>query len=165
MTGDIFLKWLKIVKFVKQSKEKNVLLLVDDHGSHKDLNVLTFAKQHGILIFCFPPHRTHIQPLDVSFYGPLRTYYNQQLNDWLRNHPGRVITHYQVAGIFKVAYNKAATIENAEKGLSSTEICPFNDKLFPEWMFCPSEVTDIDINDRSRTLQPSELELERRRRR
>jgi hypothetical protein len=52
----------------------------------------------------------------------VHTMYNQQLNDWLRNHPGRVITHYQVAGIFKVAYNKAGTIENSEKKFSSTEI-------------------------------------------
>ncbi|KAJ3655894.1 hypothetical protein Zmor_015002 [Zophobas morio] len=158
MTGDIFLKWLKhFVKYAKPTEEEQILLLVDGHGSHKDLNVLNYAKHHGIIMFCFPPHCTHrVQPLDVSFYGPLTSFYNQELISWLRNHPGRVITHYQVAEIFKTAYNKSATIENAEKGFAATGIYPFNSEVFPDWMFTPSEVTNVDLSDNETSSQGTE---------
>ncbi|KAJ3661556.1 hypothetical protein Zmor_005947 [Zophobas morio] len=109
------------------------------------------------IMFCFPPHCTHrVQPLDVSFYGPFTSFYNQELISWLRNHPGRVIIHYQVAEIFKTAYNKSATIENAEKGFAATGIYPFNSEVFPDWMFTPSEVTNVDLSDNETSSQRTE---------
>lgn len=145
MNNELFLKWLKhFVKFVKPSVDEKVLLLVDGHSSHKSLEVLTFAKENGIVLFCFPPHCTHrVQPLDVSFYSPLRSFYNQELTTWLKNHPGRTVTHFQVAEIFNAAYMKAATIKNATSGFASTGISPLNPDVFPEWMFSASDVTNI----------------------
>lgn len=66
-------------------------LVVDGHISHKGIESLTFAKEHGIIMVCLPPHCTHrMQPLDVSFYGPLKTYFNQEVSTWLKSHAGRV---------------------------------------------------------------------------
>lgn len=146
MNAEIFVKWLKhFVKYVKPSQEKKVLLLLDGHSSHKSLDALVYAKENGIIIFCFPPHCTHrVQPLDVSFYSPLVAYYNQELTNWLKNHPGRVITHFQVGTLFNNAYIKSATIQNALKGFSATGIAPFNPDVFPDWMFAAAEVTDIE---------------------
>lgn len=148
MNAEVFVKWLRhFVKFVKPSPEKPVLLLLDGHSSHKSLEVFTYAKESGIILFCFPPHCTHrVQPLDVSFYGPLTAYYNQELNNWLRNHPGRTVTHFQVAEIFKSAYIKSATVQNAQHGFAKTGICPYNANIFPEHMFAPAEVTNIVQN-------------------
>lgn len=145
MNSEVFLKWLNhFVKFAKPTVENKVLLLVDGHSSHKSLEVITFAKENGVVLFCFPPHCTHrVQPLDVSFYSPLRTFYNQELTTWLKNHPGRTVTHFQVAEIFNPAYMKAATVKNATSGFSATGICPLNPNIFPEWMFSPADVTDI----------------------
>lgn len=147
MNADIFLKWLKhFVKFVKPNLEKQVLLLLDGDSSHKSLNVIEFVKQSGVLLCCFPPHCTHrVQPQDVSFYCPLKTYYNQKLNNWLSNLPGRTITHYQLATLFLDAYLKAATLKNAQSGFASTGICAFNANVFPDHMFAPAEVTDIPV--------------------
>lgn len=144
MNGDLFLKWMKyFVKRVQPSQEQKVLLLLDGHSSHKNLEVLRYAKLNNVIIFCLPPHCTHrAQPLDVSFYSPLTTYYNQELSLWIRNHPGRIVTHYQVAQLFNNAYVKAATLKNAQSGFSATGIFPFNPNIFPEWMFDPALVTD-----------------------
>ncbi|KAG1663595.1 hypothetical protein GQR58_020325 [Nymphon striatum] len=46
-----------------------------------------------------------IQPLDVSFMKPLMTYYTQKVEKWFRNHPGRVVTTFQSAGLFSGAYD------------------------------------------------------------
>lgn len=159
MNSEVFLKWLQhFVKFVKPSTEKKVLLLVDGHSSHKSLEVITYAKEHGIVLFCFPPHCTHrVQPLDVSFYAPLRSFYNQELSSWLKNHPGRTVTHFQVAEILNLAYMKAATIKNATSGFSSTGISPFNANIFPDWMFSPADVTDIPYEGDNQNEQNTEI--------
>lgn len=149
MNSDIFPKWLKhFAKYAKPSKQNKVLLLLDGHTSHKSLDALVFAKENGIILFCFPPHCTHrVQPLDVSFFGPLNAYYNQELTNWLKGHPGRVVTHFQVASLFNAAYIKAATIPNALSGFSATGIAPFNDNIFPDWMFAAAEVTNAEEDD------------------
>lgn len=95
INSEIFVKWLQhFVKHVKPSKDDRVLLLLDGHSSHKHFEAQLFAKENGIILFCFPSHCTHrIQLLDISFFGPLTTYYNQQMTMWLKSHPGRVVTH------------------------------------------------------------------------
>ena len=82
--------------------------------------------------------------MDVSFYRPLVSYYNQELTNWLKNQPRRVITYYKVASLFNAAYIKAATIPTALSGFS---ISPFNDSSFPDWMFAAAEVTDNKENE------------------
>lgn len=150
MTADSFFLWLEhFQKFVKASPESKVLLLLDGHTSHKSLKALTFAKNNGIIILCFPAHCTHrMQPLDVCFYGPLKTFYNQECAVWLKNHPGRVITQNQIGELFTSAYGKAATIKNATSGFLNTGICPFNPNIFPDEFFEPADTTD-------RSLEPS----------
>lgn len=149
MNGEVFLKWLQhFVKYTKPSPQNKVLLLLDGHSSHKNIDVLTYAKENGIVIFCFPPHCTHrLQPLDVSFFGPLNTFYNQELNSWLKSHPGRTVTHYQVTGIFKEAYLRAATVKNGQSGFASTGIFPLNENVFPDWMFAPANVTENELTE------------------
>lgn len=129
MTGDIFIKWPKhFVKPTKPTKEDKVLLFLDGHGTHKGLEVLSYSKGNGIILFCFPAHYTHrVQPLDVTFYSPLTTYYNKELNTWLKNHPGRTVTHYQVAGIFQEAYLRTATVSTAVSGFVKTGIHHFSE--------------------------------------
>lgn len=102
MTTEIFVKWLHhFQSFVKASRDAKVLLIVDGHASHKSLGALNFAKENGIEMVCLPPHCTHrMQPLDVCFYGPLKTYFNQEISVWLRSHPGRVVTALQIGYLF-----------------------------------------------------------------
>ncbi|KAJ3659805.1 hypothetical protein Zmor_011473 [Zophobas morio] len=146
MTGPVFLQWLDhFVKYVKPSPEDKILLILDGHGSHKSLEVLEFTKKHGIILFCLPPHTTHrLQPLDVTFYSSLTNYYNIELEKWLKNHPGRVVTHFQVASILKKAYAQAATISTAENGFYQTGIIPLNPDIIPDWMYAAAEPTNIE---------------------
>ena len=75
INGDLFLWWLKFfVSRVKPSKEESVLLVVDNHASHRTIDVLEYANEHSIIMLSVPPHTTHrLQPLDKSVYGPLGT--------------------------------------------------------------------------------------------
>jgi hypothetical protein len=138
------LKWVAhFIRFAKPSPENKVLLLLHGHASHKHLSVLEKAKEYGIILFCFPVHCTHrCQPLDTGFFGPLQVYYNQQIRLWLKAHPGRVVTHLQVAGIFCEAYLKAALPSTAIKAFQRTGIFPYNPDIFEDWMFAAAETTN-----------------------
>ncbi|KAH1021752.1 hypothetical protein HUJ04_011237 [Dendroctonus ponderosae] len=59
--------------------EDPVLLLLDNHSSHCSLNTYNFCKERGMILLTIPPHTSHrVQPLDVTFYGPLKTAYNSE---------------------------------------------------------------------------------------
>ena len=64
--------------------------------------------------------------LDVWFFCPLQILnYDQEIQIWLRQHPGKVATHFQVAGLLNNAYLKSATSANAVHAFAKTGIYPF----------------------------------------
>lgn len=96
MTTEIFPKWLSHFKeYAKPSETNEVLLLLDGHSSHKNIEVLEYAKKNHILLFRFPPHCPHrVQHLHVSFFGPLTTFYIQSIGTWMLQNPGRTVNHF-----------------------------------------------------------------------
>lgn len=82
--------------------------------------------------------------------------YTQAIETWLRQHPGRQVTMYQVAELFKIAYFKSATAQNAANGLRKTGIYPVNRHVFADHEFAPSDVTNIhqQENEQRQDQQP-----------
>lgn len=90
--------WMKQPEFVlfmrhfinhsRSSKQQQTLLLIDKHQSHLSVEALDMAAEYGVTILSFPPHCSHkMQPLDVSVYGPVKTYYEQKCRVYERLHP------------------------------------------------------------------------------
>lgn len=155
--SEIFVEWLNhFISSVKPKKEDPVLLLLDGHTTHtKNLPLIETARENGVIILSFPPHCTHrLQPLDVSVMSPLSTYYSQEVNTWLRNNPGRVVTQFQLAKLFGAAYCKTATIQNAVSGFSKTGIFPTNRNVFSEADFAAAETTEIHQTTPSTSTPP-----------
>ena len=144
MSSDIFLQWLKhFVAFVRPSKTAPVLLLLDNHSSHLQLETLNFAKDNYVEMLSFPPHCSHkLQPLDRTVYGPLKNFYNQACDDWMSVNPGKAITEFEVAELFQVAYARAGTVRNAIQGFKVTGIWPFNSQIFEDEEFAPAKTTE-----------------------
>jgi hypothetical protein len=76
---------------VKLSKKDPTILALDGHCSHlRNMQVIDHAWE--MLIFCLPLHSTpKLQPLGVFFMQPLKTYYAQELEIWLKNHPKELL--------------------------------------------------------------------------
>lgn len=74
--------------------------------------------------------------------GPLSKFYSQEIKTWLQNNPGRVVTQFQIAKLFGVAYEKAATLETAASGFRKTGIYPTDANIFGESDFAPAETTE-----------------------
>jgi hypothetical protein len=76
-----------------------------------------------------------MQTLDKAFMGPLKTFYCQEIEKWLRSHPGRVVTVYQIGELFGNAYKRAATSEIAANGFQATGLFPCDKNIFRPYDF------------------------------
>ena len=72
----LFRDWLENHFITHAVASRPLLLLLDGHSSHYELEMLKLAKANGVIIFCLPPHTTHeSQPLDASVFGPLKRHW------------------------------------------------------------------------------------------
>lgn len=142
-------------KFTRCSTENPILLILDNHVSHRTLDVLTFCRANGIHVLSFPPHCSHrLQPLDVSVFSPFKTATNQLCSDWILNHPGRQMRVSDLPPVFARALEIGATERNIKSGFRATGIYPFDRQIFQDIDFLPSKTTDrpyIPSDNRSST--------------
>jgi hypothetical protein len=134
----IFVRWLRhFIEHVRPSVEKKVLLLVDGHTTHtRNLEAIELAKENGIVLLQLPAHTTHrLQPLDVGFFGPLLTHYDEAVRKFLVRNPGSPVTQIHVCGLVNEAYQKCATIEIGSNSFRSCGIWPINKNVFPREEF------------------------------
>lgn len=93
------------VKFVRPSKERSVLLVLDNHESHLSIEALDYFKANGVCVLSFPPHCSHrLQPLDRTVFGPFKKFYNSFVDSWMTNNPGKTMTIYDIPGIITSAW-------------------------------------------------------------
>jgi transposase-like protein len=149
MTSKTFFAFMKhFVKHARCTKEKPVLVLLDNHESHISIPVLDFAKSNGIHILTFYPHTSHkMQPLDRTVFGPLKNYYNKACDSWMISNPGKPISIYEIAGFVGYAFPMAMTPKNIQNGFRVTGIWPYNCDVFRDDEFESSYVTDRPVND------------------
>ena len=98
------------IKHTKCSKDRPVILILDNHNSHISLETIDLSKENGVTLLTLPPHCSHkLQPLDRSVYGPFKTFYNQAANAFIVSHPGKTITIYDLAELVGKADEQALT--------------------------------------------------------
>ncbi|KAF2904072.1 hypothetical protein ILUMI_02106 [Ignelater luminosus] len=112
---EIPFKWLKhFATHVNVSVENPVLLVMDNHSSHSSFPSYLFCREKGIHIVSIPPHTSHrLQPLDLTFYGPLKTAFNKERDLFMNTRGCQKITPYDLAGLFNKAYGRVSTLERS----------------------------------------------------
>ena len=81
-------------------KTRPVLLLLDGHSSHFTPEAIKVAAENEIVLFCLPPNATHIaQPLDVSFFGPLKKHWYNVCHTFMTDNPGKVVTKFHFCSL------------------------------------------------------------------
>lgn len=90
-----------------------------------------------------PPHTTHrLQPLDVSVFGQIKTFYSRTCENYMISHPRSVISEAHIASLFVEAYVKGENMHNAISGFKSCGIKPFNRNIFGEHDFTAAATTE-----------------------
>lgn len=150
MTIEEFNIWFDhFLLHTRPTADQPVLLLLDGHVSHtKNLVFLEKASAHHVTVVCFPPHCSHrLQPLDVSFMGPLKTSFSKAVEGYMKRNPGKVVTLNEVSGLLGKAFSETCHPSIAVNGFRKTGIVPFNRFVFTDVDFAPSEVTNVLSDD------------------
>ena len=73
-----FCDWLEhLINYVKPYTNKKVLVVLDGHKCHaQNIKALDHASECIVIMLSLLPHTTNkLQPLNVCFFKPLKTYY------------------------------------------------------------------------------------------
>ena len=136
--SQVFLNYLtnhlaKYVKLPEGKTSERVLVLYDGHRSHISLSLADWAKKNNVVLFVLPPHSSHVtQPLDVGVFGPFKSMYYTECQNYLKKHPGINISKYQIAELTSKPYLKAVSAENLISAFRRTGIHPFNNKAITD---------------------------------
>lgn len=127
-----FNDWFEKV-FIPHSKliEGRKVLIGDNLSSHFTDDVLKLCRSNNISFVCLPPNATHLcQPLDVSFFAPLKKCWREILTEWKKANPNSSAVE---KGLFPrmlkklfVTLGEARVRQNAISGFSACGICPLN---------------------------------------
>ena len=104
MDTELFEQWLKNHFLLYAPPARPLLLLLDGHTSHQ-LDVLRIAAAEGVIIFCLPPHATHIlQPLHNGAFGALKQHWSEACHRCCSKNPGKVVNRYNLCEVFHSAW-------------------------------------------------------------
>ena len=112
------------------------------------------------MLYCLPPHSSHItQPLDVGFYGPLKTAWRKAVAKYALDNVGISVTFAEVFKEAWISTVKLSTIVNSFRhaGIWPVSATVPKSKVSPATLYCtdsvPNEKIGGDIsgkNDNSR---------------
>ena len=141
---EVFFNYLD--HFIQHSRctiEQKVLLIMDNHEAHISLAAIDKAKANDAVALTIPPHTSHkLQPLDKSVYGSYKRAYGRAADAWMHSHPNTTFNIYHILGLVLEAQMSACVPRNIIAGFQSTDIFPYNSKIFCDDDFAPSEVLD-----------------------
>lgn len=144
MNSELFVETMKhFIKYSNSSTEHPTLLIMDNYEAHISIAVINLAKENGVTILTVPPHSTaKMQPLDVCIYKPFKSAFNAS---GMMKNPGKPITIYEIAACVGEAHMKAMTPINISMAFKKTGIFPYDNNIFTDIDFLPSEVTNRSL--------------------
>ena len=125
--GDLFDLWFSRHFLAHAPPMWPLFLLMDGHASHFQPHVIETAAKEGVIMFCLPPHSSHLtQPLDKGCFGPLKVHWREEGWSFITAHPGCVVTRYHFSDLFRRAWMKGITMQNITGGFHATGVYPFD---------------------------------------
>ena len=114
---ELFLVWMKKVFLKYCGSQCPVLLCVDGHASHVNLDAIDLARKNYI-IFCLPPHTTHaLQHLDVSVFKSLKSHFSKAVHTLSFAKKDFVVSKREFSCVVKTPFEQAFSISNIKAGL------------------------------------------------
>ena len=135
---ELFKGWLTDHFIEHAVGARPILLLMDGHSSHFQPDIIQFARQYNIIMFCLPPHMTHeSQPLDVSVFKSLKVNWKATCHSFIQSNPSQTITKYQFSSLLNQAWTKTMNPATICAGFRKCGVYPFK----PDAIDCGIDVT------------------------
>ena len=88
-TNEIDLNWIQHFDqyTIRRTKGTHRLLILDSHKSHYSTAFETYYQNYNIITLYMPIHSSYyLQPLDISYFRPLKQVYSYQIKDFMYTH-------------------------------------------------------------------------------
>ncbi|XP_047741629.1 uncharacterized protein LOC125177544 [Hyalella azteca] len=128
---ELFSVWVEgLISYLdNHNVQRPVLLLLDSHTCHINLNTCEMAKEAGLIMHLLPPHANHLmQPVDVGIFKTLKASYKDSVDHFMPTH-GPAINKKHFPLVFINAWHSAAIKENAISGFKEAGLVPLNPEM------------------------------------
>ena len=128
ISTEAFFSWLANVFYpsVCDKIQFPIMILMDGHRSHINIAATEFCIDHGIILYCLPPHSSHIlQPLDISCFGPIKKLWNSAIDDFKSMH-NIAMNRAHFFPVFDKAWSKASDKKHSVGGFRRAGLVPYN---------------------------------------
>ena len=131
INSDAFFEWLANLfhKSLKDKVQFPILVFMDGHTAHMNVAVSEFCRDHDIILYCLPPHASHImQPLDVGVFSSLKKNWNKTLQNFEIKYKGLIMNKSHFFTAFGECWVKAADVnkKNIKSGFRKSGLVPYN---------------------------------------
>ena len=137
VTGDLGVRYIRgcVEPSIKDlSPSDPAVLIMDGHGSHFTLELLTYCREIGLLILLRPPHTTHIlQGEDVQHFAVFKPAYHQAKIMQVNENVLQGICRLKASDLLRCAkapWERAFNMENTLKAWDKTGLSPFTRRVF-----------------------------------
>lgn len=128
---ELFSVWVEgLISYLDHHNiQRPVLLLLDSHTCHINLNTCEMAKEAGLIMHLLPPHANHLmQPVDVGIFKTLKAAYKDSVDYFIPTH-GPAINKKHFPLVFVNAWRNAAIKDNAISGFREAGLVPLNPEM------------------------------------
>ena len=125
--SELFLSWMNKVFLGFAVPQRPVMLLVDGHKSHLTLELIDLARKKNVILFCLPPHTTHVlQPLDVAVFKSFKDQFFKSARALSFSKQNFVVSKRDFAAVVKKPFEKEFSMLSIKAGFLKAGTYPFN---------------------------------------
>ena len=106
-----------------------VVLLVDGHDSHLNLELFQQAEKNGIYLYSLLQNATHlVQPADVGLFGPLKKSWYKEVRLFAQRNPNTDINKKNFCSVFKATWKEVMSPSVLVSAFRKSGIYPLDRK-------------------------------------
>lgn len=129
------------LKFCQEVRERPILLILDGHLTHLDVETAIYARNNQVTIIKLPAHTTDLlQPLDKTCFKTLKYTWDQNILQWYRSNQ-RKMQKSEFVNILCKIWHSGLTSDNIKIGFTSVGIYPCDRNKYPVSRLDPEKLS------------------------
>jgi hypothetical protein len=134
---------------MKQVKERPLLMIVDGHSTHVNLQARKLARENNVSILKLPSHTSdRLQPLDINCFSPLKNNWNKKLISRQRKNDFHVLSKSDLVDLVCSVWHRSLTPSNIKAGFLKSGIFPVDRSKYPLGIFNPIKLNSYQAQIR-----------------